>query len=82
MTEAEEGSYSGGTISNKARDEQWTLSQTGNWDRNKLDLNGDGLFTGASELDDTRAHNNANEITTRDTDSNGSCPPKLLLACA
>ena len=72
LTEAKEGTLSGGSITNTARDEQWTLSHTGNWDREKLDLNGDGDFVDANELDDTRTHNAVNELTARDTDSNGS----------
>ena len=72
LTEAKEGTLSGGSIANTARDEQWTLSQTGNWDREKLDLNGDGDFVDSSELDDTRTHNVVNELTARDTDSNSS----------
>ncbi len=59
-------------ISNRSRDEQWTLTQTGNWDRAKVDLNGDGDFTDAGETDDTRTHNVANEMLTRDTDTNGT----------
>jgi YD repeat-containing protein len=54
------------------RDQQWTLSQTGNWARDKEDLNGDTDFTDTGEVDDTRAHNAANELLTRDTDSNSS----------
>ena len=73
LTEAREGLLVGGTISvgNTKRDEQWTLSHTGNWDREKLDLNGDGDFVDAGELDDTRTHNVVNELTGRNTDSSG-----------
>ena len=60
LTRADEGtlSWSGGTgtISNRSRDERWldasgnlALSQTGNWLRRRLDLNGDGNFTGTNE---------------------------------
>ena len=61
-----------GTISPQFRDEVWTLSQTGNWDRAKLNVNGDADFTDTGELDDTRVHNDVNELSTRDTDSNSS----------
>jgi hypothetical protein len=71
LTEAQEGTLTAGSISPQFRDEQWTLSQTGNWDRNKLNLNGDGDFTDTGELDDTRVHNDVNELSTRDTDSVG-----------
>ncbi|MBC7819666.1 MAG: hypothetical protein IAG10_22520, partial [Planctomycetaceae bacterium] len=72
VTRADEGTFSSGSISNRSRDEQWTLTQVGNWDREKLDLDGNGTFTGSGELDDTRTHNDANELLTRDTDSNAS----------
>ena len=55
------------------RDQIWTtLGQTGNWDLVKLDLNGDGVFTGADEYNDDRTHNDVNELTFRDTDDNGT----------
>ena len=69
LTEARKGTLSGGSITSQTRDEQWTLSQTGNWDREKLDLNGDGDFVDTDELDDTRTHNEVNELTARDTDT-------------
>jgi hypothetical protein len=72
LTRAEEGTLGGGSISSRKRDEQWTLNHTGNWDRDKVDLNGDGDFVDAGELDDTRTHNVVNELTARDTDSNAS----------
>jgi hypothetical protein len=72
LTRAEEGTLGGGSISSRKRDEQWTLNHTGNWDRDKVDLNGDGDFVDASELDDSRTHNVVNELTARDTDSNAS----------
>lgn len=72
LTRAEEGTLGGGSISSRTRDEQWTLNQTGNWDRDKVDLNGDGDFVDSGEVDDTRVHNAVNELQTRDTDSNSS----------
>ncbi len=89
LTRADEGtlSWSGGTgtISNRSRDERWldasgnlALSQTGNWLRRRLDLNGDGSFTATNELDDTGVFSLANELKTRDTDSSGT--PNLTLA--
>lgn len=72
LTQAEEGTLGGGTISSRKRDEQWTLTQTGNWELDKVDLNGDGDFVDASELNDDRTHNMVNELTARDTDDNGT----------
>jgi RHS repeat-associated protein len=73
VTEAKEGtvSFPGGvpTINSTTRDQQWTLSHTGNWDREKLDLDGNGNFTGTDEHDDTRTHSDANELATQDLDS-------------
>ncbi|MFO0834397.1 MAG: RHS repeat-associated core domain-containing protein [Phycisphaerales bacterium] len=72
-----EGNWNGSAISSVARREVWSntgatadaLSQTGNWDRYRLDLNGDGDFTDTGDLDDSRTYNTVNELLTRDTDS-------------
>jgi YD repeat-containing protein len=69
LTEAEEGTLSGGSITSRTRDERWTLSHTGNWDVNKVDLNGNNNFSDSGELNDTRTHNVVNELTARDKDS-------------
>jgi RHS repeat-associated protein len=77
LTEAKEGSitWSGmplvPSVTTCYRDEQWTLSHTGNWDVNKVDLNGDLDFSDAGELNDTRAHDTVNQLNTRDKDSAG-----------
>lgn len=70
ITRAEEGTWNGSAITSRTRDQQWTLNHTGNWDREKLDLNGDGDFVDTDEHDDTRTHNTTNELLTRDLDSN------------
>jgi YD repeat-containing protein len=72
VARADEGTLSGGSITSRTRDQQWTLTHTGNWSREKLDLNGDGDFVDTDEHDDTRTHNAVNELTARDTDSNSS----------
>ncbi|NNF64227.1 MAG: RHS repeat-associated core domain-containing protein, partial [Acidimicrobiia bacterium] len=74
LTNAEEGTWNGSTITSATREQLWTtLSQTGSWDRVKFDLDGDGDFTGVSgEYDDTRTHNVASELTARDIDSNAT----------
>ncbi|MFO0826745.1 MAG: hypothetical protein U0572_01240 [Phycisphaerales bacterium] len=41
-------------------------------DRSKLDLDGNGSYTGTNEHDDTRTHNLANEILTRDVNSDST----------
>ncbi len=48
----------------RTRGSTWTLSQTGNWSDYRLDANGDGDYsdTGTEEVDQDRAHNDANEI--------------------
>ncbi len=73
LTNAREGHLATGAIGtgDRTREELWTtLSQTGNWERRKLDLDGDGSYTGSGELDDTGTFNVANEWLTRDQDSN------------
>ena len=72
LERAEEGTISGGSITSRTRDQQWTLNQTGNWDFDKVDLNGDGDFTDTDELFDDRTHNEVNELTGRDIDDSGS----------
>ena len=54
LTRTQEGHWNGSSISTLWRDQQWTLSQTGNWATDKEDLNGDGDFTDSGEVDDTR----------------------------
>ena len=68
LVRAEEGSLSGGSISSRTRDQQWTLDQVGNWEEDKLDLNGDGDWSDTDEWDDCRTHNDVNELTGRDLD--------------
>ena len=72
LTKAEEGDWSGSAITSRSRQQIWTLDQLGNQTRVKLDLNGDNDFVDADESDDTRTHNNPNELKTQDTDSNSS----------
>ncbi len=81
LVDADEGTLSSGSISSRTRRESWSttiggttggLSQTGNWSRRKLDLDGNGTLTGTGELDDTGTFNTANEWQTRDTDSNST----------
>jgi len=72
LIDADEGTLTSGTIGSPTRREQWDgggLSPTGNWLRRKLDLNGDGDWSDASEVDDTGTFNKANEWLTRDLDS-------------
>jgi len=68
LTRAEEGTWNGSSITSRARDQQWTLDQAGNWDEDKLDLNGDLNYTDTDEWDDCRTHNDVNELTARDLD--------------
>jgi RHS repeat-associated protein len=79
LIQAKQGNWNGSLINNTTQDERWlgtggasSLDQVGNWGRYRLDLDGDGVFTGAGELDDTRTHNVVNELTGRDTDTSGS----------
>ncbi|MBI5285433.1 MAG: hypothetical protein HY874_10105, partial [Chloroflexi bacterium] len=70
LTRAQEGTLSSGSITSQTRDQEWALGQTGNWDRNKVNLNGDTDYSDTGEVDDTRSHNTVNEILSRDEDSN------------
>ncbi|MCH8151435.1 MAG: RHS repeat-associated core domain-containing protein [Planctomycetes bacterium] len=75
LTQAQEGTWNSGTsqIDSTTRDQIWTtLSQTGNWELVKLDLNGDGDFIDTDEYNDDRTHNDVNELTARDTDDDGT----------
>jgi len=69
LTKATEGDLDGNTtIQTKEREEEWTLTQSDNWFRNKLDLDGNGTYTGTDELDEERTHSTVNELTARDID--------------
>jgi hypothetical protein len=72
VTQALEGSWNGSSITSKTRDQQWVLDHVGNWNADKVDLNGDGDFVDADEVDDDRTHNDVNELVARDTDDNGT----------
>jgi len=79
LVDAEEGTRSGSSITSRTRQQTWTtLDHVGNWDVSKLDLNGDGDFTDTDELNETRVNNTVNELSSRDTDSNGT--PNFTLA--
>lgn len=70
VTKADRGVLSGGSISGSIRHtELWSLSQTGNWLSDKVDLNGGTNYTDSGEYNDTRTYNDLNQISTRDTDS-------------
>ncbi|RNC81833.1 MAG: hypothetical protein ED559_08630 [Phycisphaera sp.] len=69
LIDAERGNWTGSAIGTTKHQETWTLDPLGNWDRYKLDLNGDGDYLDTDELDDTRTHNKANELTARDIDT-------------
>ncbi|MCK4873242.1 MAG: hypothetical protein KAS72_10995 [Phycisphaerales bacterium] len=72
VIQAERGEWTGSSITRTTEDELWDLSQTGNWGIHQLDLNGDGDFTDANELDDDGTFNAANELTARDIDDDGN----------
>ena len=72
VTRAEEGTVTAGAITATSRDQQWTLDHLGNWGAAKLDLDGDGLFTGTDELDEARTHNTVNELLARDIDNDST----------
>ena len=71
LIDAEEGTLSG-TISSRTRHQTWTLTQTGNWELDRVDLDGDDNWNETGELNDDRTHNAVNELTARDTDDNSS----------
>ena len=72
VTRAEEGTVTAGAITATSRDQQWTLDHLGNWGAAKLDLDGDGVFTGTDELDEARTHNTVNELLARDIDNDST----------
>jgi RHS repeat-associated protein len=82
LTDADEGTITIGTPSTigsgtRTRRQTWVLTQTGNWSTNKVDLDGDGAWSGTGELNETRVHNKVNELESRDT--NSSSPAEFNL---
>lgn len=71
LIDADEGTLSAGSITSRTRRQEWALGQTGNWDEDKLDLNGDGDWGDTNEVDDCRTHNVVNELTARNTNCSG-----------
>ncbi len=65
LIKADEGKLVTGAITTHKRDEEWTLSHTGNWATHKLDLNGDLDFSDTSELNVSDTFNVVNELTVR-----------------
>ncbi|MEX2217664.1 MAG: hypothetical protein WD749_02800 [Phycisphaerales bacterium] len=74
LISAEEGTLSG-TVSNRSRNEVWTLDQAGNWLTHNVDFNGDNDYLDnvpPQEFQETRTHNVVNELTDRDQDTNAT----------
>ena len=71
LSKADEGKMTGSAGSRSiasakhTRIEEWTLSQTGNWNNQQLDLNGDGDQADSGERDWNGTFNKANECTVR-----------------
>lgn len=61
LIEAKEGHWNGSTISIVSRAQEWTLSQSGHWVDNEIDLDGDGT----ADIDESSTFNAANELTAR-----------------
>lgn len=87
LERADEGELSSGSIDSmkRSRDERWLdssgnlgLSQTGNWLNHRLDLNGDGAFTGTGELDEENTFNLPNELIERDIHGDTSVVYELV----
>jgi hypothetical protein len=79
LLQEERGNWTGSAINNLNEDRLWTLGLTGNWATRIVDLDGDGGYNGAGELNELNpltgvsAHfNNANEWRKRDTDGDGT----------
>jgi RHS repeat-associated protein len=70
VTDAEQGSANNttGLISTKKFDQQWTLDQLGNWQEFDQDNNGDSTW----DLEQSRTHNDANELTAIGLQSGGA----------
>ena len=65
LIEVNEGTWSGSAITSQTRQEVWELDQAGNWDVNKLDLNGDLDYSDTGEFNVSGTFNDANEQTAR-----------------
>src|SRR5690606_37121722 len=57
LTNFDRGTLSSGSIASPNREQDWTLSQLGNWE------NFVEKTSGSTDLDQTRTHNDVNEIT-------------------
>jgi hypothetical protein len=66
VTGVEEGNWDGSDIDVTTRHETWGLTQTGNWNAQSWDANGDGDTTDVGDMTlGTQAYNEANEWTSR-----------------
>jgi len=50
-------------VGDRLRSEEWMLTDTGNWQTYLVDATGDGTYTDPTDLNQTRTHNLANELT-------------------
>ena len=76
LTEARRGVLSSGSITAvnaKKTSQLWNLDTLGNWNEFNTEVNGDGSYSIANDLLETRSHNSANEITI--LDPSASDPP-------
>jgi YD repeat-containing protein len=72
LTQAEEGQYAAGVITGgkRSRQEDWTLTQVGDWSNHKIDLNGDNdWIDGGGEVQEDDTFNDVNELTQRQLDT-------------
>jgi RHS repeat-associated protein len=61
------------TFATTSQDQLWDYTLLGGWDLHKLDIDGDGSFTGygSGDLQDKGTLNEVNELTGRNTDNSG-----------
>lgn len=72
LVEHDVGEWSGTALTNRQRKWEWTLDHLGNWSIAQFDEDGDGAYTGSTDINDDRTHNDVNELTARDTDDDGT----------
>jgi hypothetical protein len=64
---ADRGDLTGGPpptgVTSRTFKQNWTLEGLGNWKAFQHDADGDGAYTAAGDLDQTRTHNAVNELT-------------------
>ncbi|MGD9689274.1 MAG: RHS repeat-associated core domain-containing protein [Phycisphaerales bacterium] len=71
LTQAQDGTWNGSSISSEKRQQDWGMDQFGNFVTFTFDFDGNNNLTGGSDIDDSNVFDGANKITSRTSNKAG-----------